>query len=189
MCSAKNTAPVTYSRHANKLPISELSCWRLALPNIRPHFIPLSSFFSVLLLSFTFITSFIFCQNAFILPLNSEYWQIDGWSAERIYGWANRCVEETARVHMCSLERCVLIYVLTYVFFTKWEKKTKIQKNILRKTSQVKFLLTIYLKWIDRQTNKQIFYSYSILLFKPVLSQKHIWNRGGKAWKIILMGC
>lgn len=146
-------------------------------------------FFSVLLLSFTFITSFIFCQNAFILPLNSEYWQIDGWSAERIYGWANRCVEETARVHMCSLERCVLIYVLTYVFFTKWEKKTKIQKNILRKTSQVKFLLTIYLKWIDRQTNKQIFYSYSILLFKPVLSQKHIWNRGGKAWKIILMGC
>ncbi len=101
MCSAKNKAAVTYSCHTYTLPISQMSCWRWTLLDIHPHFIPICPQFCCFRLLSSHHLFFI------IMPFNRGYWQMDGWSAERIHGRANKCGEEMARVHMCSLMCCI----------------------------------------------------------------------------------
>lgn len=109
MCSAKNTAAVTYSCHTYTLSISQMSCWRWTLLDIHPHFIPICPQFCCFRLPSSHHLFFIIMPSLSLLTTDIDRWMDE--ALKEFTGRANRCGEEMARVHMCSLMCCISLYL------------------------------------------------------------------------------
>lgn len=100
MCSAKNTAEVTYSCHTYTFPISQMSCWRWTLLDIHPHFIPICPQFCCFRLLSSHHLFFIIMPSLSLLTADIDRWMDE--ALKEFTGRANRCGGRKWHVCTCA---------------------------------------------------------------------------------------